>query len=83
VICDGNSNTQVTAIANSVRKSVSKELKEKPWKVEGEDTAKWILMDYIHIIVHVFQKPIREFYDIEGFWKDAKMMDANKINVKK
>ncbi|MRT17049.1 ribosome silencing factor [Vitellibacter sp. q18] len=72
VICNGTSNTQVNAIVNSVRKSVSKALKEKPWHVEGSDNAEWILMDYVHVVVHVFQKHIREFYDIEGLWGDAK-----------
>ncbi|MBB6680763.1 ribosome silencing factor [Aequorivita sp. 609] len=72
IICNGTSNTQVNAIVNSVQKSVSKELKEKPWHVEGSDNAEWILMDYVHVVVHVFQKHIREFYDIEGLWGDAK-----------
>lgn len=72
IICDGTSNTQVNAIVNSVQKSVSKTLKEKPWHVEGNDNAEWILMDYVHVVVHVFQKHIREFYDIEGLWGDAK-----------
>jgi len=72
IICSGTSNTQVNAIVNSVQKSVSKTLKEKPWHVEGSDNAEWILMDYVHVVVHVFQKHIREFYDIEGLWGDAK-----------
>lgn len=72
IICNGTSNTHVNAIVNSVQKSVSKELKEKPWNVEGSDNAEWILMDYVHVVVHVFQKHIREFYDIEGLWGDAK-----------
>ncbi len=72
VICNGTSNTQVNAIVNSVQKTVSKALKEKPWHVEGSDNAEWILMDYVHVVVHVFQKHIREFYDIEGLWGDAK-----------
>lgn len=72
VICNGTSNTQVNAIVNSVQKLVSKSLKEKPWHVEGSDNAEWILMDYVHVVVHVFQKHIREFYDIEGLWGDAK-----------
>ncbi|HNP68158.1 MULTISPECIES: ribosome silencing factor [Aequorivita] len=72
IICNGTSNTQVNAIVNSVQKSVSKALKEKPWHVEGSDNAEWILMDYVHVVVHVFQKHIREFYDIEGLWGDAK-----------
>ncbi len=72
IICNGTSNTQVNAIVNSVQKSVSKALKEKPWHVEGSDNAEWILMDYVHVVVHVFQKHIRAFYDIEGLWGDAK-----------
>ncbi|MBT0609074.1 ribosome silencing factor [Aequorivita echinoideorum] len=72
IICNGTSNTQVNAIVNSVQKSVSKTLKEKPWHVEGSDNAEWILMDYVHVVVHIFQKHIREFYDIEGLWGDAK-----------
>lgn len=71
VICNGNSNTQVNAIANSVQKVVSKELKDKPWHVEGSENAEWILMDYVSIVVHVFQKQIREYYNIESLWGDA------------
>lgn len=73
VICNGNSNTQVNAIVNSIQKVVSKELKDKPWHVEGSDNAEWVLMDYIDIVVHVFQKHVREFYNIEGLWGDAKI----------
>lgn len=73
VICSGSSNTQVNAIVNSVQKLVSKELKDKPWHVEGSDNAEWVLMDYVSIVVHVFQKQIREYYNIEGLWGDAKI----------
>ncbi|MFV0573101.1 MAG: ribosome silencing factor [Xanthomarina gelatinilytica] len=72
IICEGNSNTQVNAIVNSIQKKVSKELKDKPWHTEGEDNAEWVLMDYVNIVVHVFQKHIREYYDIESLWGDAK-----------
>lgn len=72
IICNGTSNTQVNAIVNSIQKTVSKSLKEKPWHVEGSSNAEWVLMDYINVVVHVFQKHIREFYDIEGLWGDAK-----------
>ena len=72
VICSGTSNTQVNAIVNSVQKIVSKALKDKPWHVEGSDNAEWVLMDYVSVVVHVFQKHIREYYDIEGLWADAK-----------
>lgn len=80
IICNGTSNTQVNAIVNSVQKSVSKTLKEKPWHVEGSDNAEWILLDYVHVVVHVFQKHIREFYDIEGLWGDAKSVKIESTN---
>jgi ribosome-associated protein len=80
IICNGTSNTQVNAIVNSIQKSVSKALKEKPWHVEGSDNAEWILMDYVHVVVHVFQKHIREFYDIEGLWGDAKSVKIETTN---
>jgi ribosome-associated protein len=72
ILCNGTSNTQVNAIVNSIQKSVSKNLQEKPWHVEGSDNAEWVLIDYVHVVVHVFQRHIREFYDIEGLWGDAK-----------
>ena len=79
VICNGNSNTQVNAIVGSVQKVVSKELKDKPWHVEGEQNGEWVLMDYVSIVVHVFQKHIREYYNIESLWGDAKIttIDTN------
>ncbi|MBT8302985.1 MAG: ribosome silencing factor [Bacteroidia bacterium] len=72
IICEGTSNTQVNAIVNSVQKKVSKETKDKPWHIEGSDNAEWVLMDYVDVVVHVFQKHIREYYDIESLWGDAK-----------
>jgi ribosome-associated protein len=73
VICNGNSNTQVNAIVGSVQKGVSKELKDKPWHIEGTDVGEWVLMNYVSIVVHVFQKHIREYYNIESLWGDAKI----------
>ena len=51
---------------------MSKEIKDKPWHIEGSNNAEWVLMDYINVVVHVFQKHIREYYDIESLWGDAK-----------
>ena len=73
VICDGNSNTQVNAIVGSIQKIVSKELKDKPWHVEGAENGEWVLMDYVNIVVHVFQRHIRDYYRIESLWGDAKI----------
>ena len=72
VVCEGTSNTQVNAIVNSIQKQVSKDLKDKPWHIEGSENAEWVLMDYVNVVVHVFQKHIREYYDIESLWGDAK-----------
>ncbi|MDN3707826.1 ribosome silencing factor [Myroides ceti] len=76
VICDGNSNTQVNAISGSIQKTVSKELKDKPWHVEGTEQANWVLMDYVNIVVHIFQKETREYYNIEDLWGDAKFVQV-------
>ncbi|MBC2846638.1 ribosome silencing factor [Winogradskyella flava] len=73
IVCEGTSNTQVNAIVNSIQKQVSKNTKDKPWHIEGTDNAEWVLMDYVNVVVHVFQKHIREYYDIESLWGDAKM----------
>ncbi|MFD2543672.1 ribosome silencing factor [Lacinutrix gracilariae] len=72
IVCEGTSNTQVNAIVNSVQKRVSKDLKDKPWHIEGLDNSEWVLIDYVNVVVHVFQKHIREYYDIESLWGDAK-----------
>jgi len=72
VVCSGNSNTQVRAISSSVQKVVSKALHEKPWHVEGQDTSEWVLMDFVDVVVHIFQKHTRSHYDIESLWGDAK-----------
>lgn len=71
VICDGNSNTQVHSIAGSVQRTVSKQISDKPWHIEGTELANWVLMDYINVVVHIFQKETREFYNLEDLWGDA------------
>ena len=72
IICSGNSNTQVMAIVNSIIKKVSKKIQEKPLHTEGLEAAEWVLIDYINVVVHVFQRKTREFYNIEELWGDAK-----------
>ncbi|MEK9756433.1 MAG: ribosome silencing factor [Bacteroidota bacterium] len=76
VICTGTSNTHVSAIVNSVRKNVSKKLKEKPYSIEGTENQEWVLIDYVDIVVHIFQKEIRDYYDIENLWGDAKIINV-------
>jgi|TARA_B110000438_G_C15806160_1_gene647450 ribosome-associated protein len=71
IICNGTSNTHVNAIVNSVQKNVSKNLKEKPYHTEGQENSEWVLIDYIDVVVHVFQKQIRDRYNLENLWGDA------------
>ena len=73
IICSGNSNTQVSAIAGNIEKKVRNELKERPWHLEGTENAMWVLVDYVSVVVHIFQKQIRDYYDIDDLWGDAKI----------
>ena len=75
VICDGNSNTQVKAIADSIEEEVRKGLNDKPWHKEGKEESEWVLLDYVNVVAHVFQRPIREFYNIEELWGDAEIRE--------
>ena len=72
VVCTGSSNTHVNAIVSAIKKTVSKELKEKPFHTEGNDNAEWVLIDYVNVGVHVFQKQTRDYYNLEELWGDAK-----------
>ena len=71
VICHGNSNTQVEAIARSVEKVTAEQVSEKPWHIEGAGNSKWILMDYVDVVVHIFDLETRPFYALEELWADA------------
>ncbi|HHT21775.1 MAG TPA: ribosome silencing factor [Bacteroidales bacterium] len=71
VICEGDSNVQVNAIAHSIKDWVNEKLDVKPFATDGFENSQWIAMDYGQIIVHVFQRPFREFYDLEHLWQDA------------
>ena len=75
IICSGNSNTQVNAIAGNIEKKTRNDLKERPWHVEGTETALWILMDFVSVVVHIFQRETRSYYDIEELWGDAKITE--------
>lgn len=72
IICEGNSNTQVDAIADSVEGTVKKNLNQRPYRSEGWENALWILIDYVNVVVHVFEKETRYFYNLESLWADAK-----------
>ena len=71
IICSGQSNRQANAIADSIVVNLKKQ-KIKPLSVEGTGEEHWVLLDYGHVIIHVFYEPVREFFDLEGLWVDAK-----------
>lgn len=77
IIAEAQSTTQVSAMAGSVEKTCRESLGEKPWHREGLANATWILLDYVKVVVHLFQRESREFYDIEGLWGDAEMTQFN------
>lgn len=73
VICTGTSSTHVNALAGIVEKEIKKTLNEKPWHSEGFGSAEWILLDYVNVVIHIFQNEAREFYNLEGLWNDAEI----------
>ena len=78
IICQGNSNTQMKAIAEEIEEKLS-ENGIKPIGREGMSTAYWILMDYSDVIVHIFSSESRNFYAIENLWADAEEVDISSI----
>jgi ribosome-associated protein len=77
IICDASSSTQAEAIADSIEEFVIKKVNEKVHQIEGAENAQWILMDYFTVVVHIFQKKFREFYNLENLWADAKIQQIN------
>lgn len=71
IICQADSSTQVKAIADSIEEVVRKQTGDKPYHAEGFENSEWILIDYVNVVVHVFQTHIREFYNLEALWADA------------
>lgn len=75
IICDASSNTQVKAIADSVEEEVRKHADEQPYRHEGHQALQWVLIDYVNIVVHVFQQETRKFYKLEEMWSDAEQIE--------
>ena len=73
VICEGDSSVHVNSVANSIKDWVRDEINIKPYATDGFENNEWIAMDYGQIIVHVFQRETRAFYNIENLWSDANL----------
>lgn len=73
IICTGTSDTHVDALKGSVEKETYKQYKQDPWHVEGRENRQWILLDYVDVVVHIFQGEKRERFGLEELWGDAKI----------
>ena len=80
VICEGNTPTQVAAIADSVSDYVRINAGEKPIAVEGMRVARWVAMDYSDVLVHVFVPEERDFYNLENLWADAQLTEIPNLD---
>ena len=75
IICEANSTPQIDAIKDSVEEIVRKSIGEKPWHIEGTSNLEWVLLDYVNVVVHIFNKEKREYFDLEGLWADAQIKE--------
>lgn len=73
IVCEGDSSVQLSAIAGNIYKRMKNEANTLPLSYEGRDKSKWVLVDYFSTVVHVFHPELRDFYDLEGLWNDAKI----------
>ena len=73
VISNAKSNTQVNAISDSIQKETLEILGDKAWHKEGLESSEWILLDYVNVVAHIFQTPVRDFYALEELWGDAQI----------
>lgn len=71
IICHGDSTTQVRAITDYLEEEVRKQTGAKPYHLEGRNNAEWCLIDFGNVIVHVFEKEKRDFYQLEDLWSDG------------
>ncbi|PVX49877.1 ribosome-associated protein [Balneicella halophila] len=79
VLCTGTSNTHVDSLARSVEKYVQENLGQKVWRKEGLDNSQWVILDYVDVVVHIFQKEYREFYGLEALWADAPQVTIDEV----
>ena len=75
VITSGTNQRQVQAISDEIEEQLKKQLSTRPVRIEGYNTAEWILMDYGDFVFHIFEQKAREFYDLERLWRDARKVE--------
>lgn len=80
IVCQGNSTSQVSAIADNIREELRIKLNIKPYNYDGYRNSQWIVLDYGDIFVHVFLPEFREFYNLEDLWSDAKITEIEDLD---
>jgi len=73
IICSSASDVHAKTLADEVSEKVKDEYSEKPWRKEGLEIRRWIILDYVHIVVHIFNGETRQYYGLERMWNDAKI----------
>lgn len=76
IIVSGANQRQAQAISDEIEEQLKKQLNRRPARIEGYNSAEWILLDYGDFIVHIFEKEARGFYDLERLWRDAKRVEV-------
>ncbi|MDX1637466.1 MAG: ribosome silencing factor [Balneolaceae bacterium] len=73
VVCHASSDVQIKALANNVLEATKEHLGESAWKEEGRDSRRWVILDYVNVVVHIFKKELRDYYALERMWNDAEI----------
>ena len=81
VICSASNSSLVQSLSDEVEEMMSKELGIEPRRIEGYQSATWVLLDFTDIIVHVFYKDAREYYGLDNLWRDGKILDISDVLV--
>lgn len=71
VVCHANTDVQIKALADNVNKETNEQVGEKAWKEEGRESRRWVILDYVNVVVHIFKKELRDYYSLERMWNDA------------
>ena len=71
VVCHANTDVQIKALADNVNKETNEKVGEKAWKEEGRESRRWVILDYVNVVVHIFKKELRDYYSLERMWNDA------------
>ncbi|MBN8786181.1 MAG: ribosome silencing factor [Terrimonas sp.] len=75
IVCEASSNVQIKAIADAIQDEVKEKCGESPYRHEGYQALQWVLIDYVNIVVHIFQPETRKFYKLEEMWNDGEQVE--------